>query len=69
MRTNIVLDEKLIEKGKKYTGIKTKKELVDFALRELIKRKRRKRILGWKGKLSWEGDLEEMRRSRFSDTR
>ena len=37
MRTNIVLDEKLIEKGKRYTGINTKKELVDFALRELIR--------------------------------
>jgi Arc/MetJ family transcription regulator len=69
MRTNIVLDEKLIEKGKKYTGINTKKKLVDFALRELIKRKERKRILGLKGKLCWEGDLGEMRRSRFGDTR
>jgi len=69
MRTNIVLDEKLIEKGKKYTGINTKKELVDFALRELIKRKKRKGILQLKGKLRWEGDLKEMRRSRFSDTR
>lgn len=69
MRTNIVLDEKLIEKGKKYTGINTKKELVDFALRELINRKERKRILHLKGKLRWEGDLEKMRRSRFSDTR
>ncbi len=64
MRTNIVLDEKLIEKGKKYTGISTKKELVDFALRELIKRKERKGILRLKGKLHWKGDLEEMRRSR-----
>jgi Arc/MetJ family transcription regulator len=69
MRTNIVLDEKLIEKGKKYTGINTKKDLVDFALRELIKREERKKTLALKGKLHWEGDLEEMRRSRFRDTR
>ena len=69
MRTNIVLDEKLIEKGKKYTGINTKKELVDFALRELIRREERKKILALKGKLHWKGDLEEMRRSRFRDTR
>ena len=69
MRTNIVIDDQLIKKGKKYTGIDTKKDLVDFALRELIKRKERKGILGLKGKLRWEGDLEEMRRSRFDDTR
>jgi Arc/MetJ family transcription regulator len=69
MRTKIVLNEKLIKKGKRYTGIHTKKELVDFALRELIKHKERKKILALKGKLHWEGDLEEMRRSRFRDTR
>ena len=50
MRTNIVLDAKL-EKGMKYTGIRTKKDLVDFALRELVRRKERKRILVLKGKL------------------
>jgi Arc/MetJ family transcription regulator len=67
MRTNIVIDNKLVEKGMKYTGITTKKKLVDFALRELIKRKERKKILGLKGKLRWEGNLDEMRSSRFHD--
>jgi len=67
MRTNIVLDEELIKKGIRYTGLRTKKELVNFALRELIQRKERKEILRLKGKLHWEGDLEEMRRSRFDD--
>lgn len=69
MRTNIVIDDELIEKGKKYTGINTKKELVEFALREMIKRIERKKILKLKGKLRWEGDLDEMRRSRFDDPR
>ena len=68
MRTNIFIDGKLIEKGMKYTGIKTKKGLVDFALRELIDRKERKKILGLKGRLHWEGNLNEMRDSRFHDT-
>ena len=68
-RTNIVIDDELVEKGMKYTGIRTKKDLVDFALRELIRRKERKRILGLKGKLRWEGNLDEMRSSRFDDTR
>jgi Arc/MetJ family transcription regulator len=67
MRTNIIIDDELIQKGFRYTGINTKKSLVDFALRELIKRKERKRILELKGKLHWEGDLEEMRSSRFND--
>jgi len=69
MRTNIVLDAKLVEKGMKYTGIRTKKDLVDFALRELVRRKERKRILSLKGKLRWEGNLDEMRSPRFDDTR
>ena len=69
MRTNIVLDDKLVEKGMNYTGIQTKRELVDFALRELIRRKERKKILRLKGKLRWEGNLDEMRSSRFDDTR
>ena len=69
MRTNIVIDDKLIENGMKYTGINKKKQLVDFALRELINRKERKRILSLKGKLRWEGNLDEMRRSRSNDSR
>ncbi len=68
MRTNIFIDDNLIEKGMKYTGIKTKKGLVDFALRELIDRKERKKILDLKGKLHWEGNLNEMRDNRFHDT-
>jgi Arc/MetJ family transcription regulator len=67
MRTNIVIDEELMEKGIRYTGLKTKKGVVNQALRELIQRKERKEILRLKGKLHWEGDLEEMRRSRFDD--
>jgi Arc/MetJ family transcription regulator len=68
MRTNIIIDDKLIEQGMKYTGIKTKTKLVDFALRELLRRKKRKEILKLKGKLHWEGNLDEMRSVRFDDT-
>jgi Arc/MetJ family transcription regulator len=67
MRTNIVIDEELMKKGIRYTGLRTKKELVNYALQELIQRKERKEILRLKGKLHWEGDLEELRRSRFDD--
>ncbi len=64
VRTNIVLDSKLIEAGLKATGLKTRRELVDFALRELLRHKQQKKILSLKGKVTWEGNLEEMRTGR-----
>ena len=67
MRTNIVIDDRLVKKGMKYTGITTKKNLVDHALRELVKRKERKGLLTLKGKLEWEGDLKQIRKRRFHD--
>jgi Arc/MetJ family transcription regulator len=67
MRTNVVIDEKIIEKAKKYTGLRTKKEVINYALEELIKRKERKEILKLAGKLHWEGDLNEMREGRFGN--
>ncbi len=67
MRTNVVIDEKIIKKAKKYTGLKTKKDVINYALRELIKRKERKEILKLAGKLQWEGNLDEMREGRFGN--
>jgi len=64
-RTNIVLDEKLVGKGMRLTGIDTQKALIDYALRELVRRKEQKSILKLKGKISWEGDLHKLRSNRF----
>ena len=66
-RTNIVLDDSLVTSCIKATGIKTKKALVDFALRELLRHKRQKKILELKGSVSWDGDLKTWRRGRFSE--
>ena len=63
-RTNIVLDEDLVEAGLNATGLKTRKELVDFALRDLLRRESQKKILELKGTIRWEGDLSEMRKGR-----
>lgn len=63
-RTNIVLDDKLIEQCQKATGITTKRALIDHALQELLRHSRQKKILELKGNVSWSGDLEEMRRKR-----
>ena len=65
MRTNIVLDDNLIKKGFKLTKAKTKKELVNLALEELIKRKQRKQILKLEGKVKWQGNLKKLRKGRF----
>ena len=67
MRTNVVIDDRLIRKAINYTGLKTKKEVINYALKELVKRKRRKEILKVAGKLRWEGNLDEMREARFGN--
>ncbi len=64
MRTNIVLDDALVEMGMAITGIKTKKDLVNYALQSLINRKKMYEILSFKGKLKWEGSIEEIRSNR-----
>ena len=64
VRTNIVLDSKLVAAGLKATGLKTRRELVDFALRELLRHKQQQKLLSLKGKVDWGGDLEEMRSGR-----
>jgi Arc/MetJ family transcription regulator len=63
-RTNIVLDENLIESGKKATGLKTSKAVVDFALKELIRRSNQKRILKLFGSVEWTGNLGRLRSAR-----
>ena len=63
-RTNIVLDEGLVAKGKRLTGIRTTRRLVDHALRELVRRGKQRELLKLRGKIDWEGDLSEMRRGR-----
>lgn len=63
-RTNIVLDEKLVEIGKKATGLKSSKAVVDFALRELIRHSNQKRILELFGTVEWVGNLRQMRSMR-----
>ena len=61
MRTNIVLDDKLVQRAQKLTGIKTKREVVHEALRTLILLKEQAEVRNLRGKLKWEGDLGEQR--------
>ena len=63
-RTNVVLDDELIERCQKATGIKTRRALIDHALLELLRREDQKRILELKGTVQWEGDLKAWRKGR-----
>jgi Arc/MetJ family transcription regulator len=64
-RTNIILDDALVEQCQRATGIKTRRALVDFALKELLRLERQKRLLKLKGRVTWEGDLDAWRRGRM----
>jgi Arc/MetJ family transcription regulator len=67
MRTNIVLDETLIERAQKLTGIKTKRAVVQEALRTLILLREQTEVRLFRGKLKWEGNLDEMRQARVAE--
>lgn len=64
MRTNIVIDDNLMRETLRATGLKTKREAVDRALRTLLRLRRQAGIRGLRGKLDWKGDLGAMRRDR-----
>jgi Arc/MetJ family transcription regulator len=64
MRTNIEIDDELMSEAQHLTGIRTKREAVDLALRELVARHRRLGILDLRGRVHWEGDLSVSRRGR-----
>lgn len=65
MRTNIVLDDDLMQEAAQYSGTKTKKALVEEALKLYIQIRRQDGLRALRGKLHWEGNLDELRRGRF----
>ena len=62
MRTNIVIDDQLMDDALKASGLHTKREAVEEGLKALIKLKPQADIRKLRGQLKWEGDLDEMRR-------
>jgi Arc/MetJ family transcription regulator len=65
MRTNIELDDELMAKAMAATGAKTKRAVVDEALKMLVSvHDAGNSVLKLRGKVKWEGDLAEMRRGR-----
>lgn len=61
MRTNIVIDDKLMKDALRATGLKTKREAVELGLRTLLRLRQQDEIRGLRGKLNWQGDLDAMR--------
>ena len=61
MRTNIDIDDKLLSDAMKATGASTKREVVELGLASLVMLKRQEKIKKYRGKLKWDGDLNQMR--------
>lgn len=61
MRTNIAINEELLSEAMKLSSIKTKKEVVDVALKNYVAYLKRQNMKSLFGKVNWEGDLKKMR--------
>lgn len=61
MRTNIVIDDDLMNEALRATGAKTKREAVELGLKTLLDLRRQEQARELRGKIAWEGNLDEMR--------
>ena len=61
MRTNVVVDDSLMSKAMSVTGLKTKKAIIEEALKLILRINKQKSIKKLRGKLKWSGDLNKMR--------
>ena len=61
MRTNVIIDDQLMESALKASGMKTKKDAIEEGLKLLVKMKGQERIKEFRGKLKWTGNLDDMR--------
>ena len=62
MWINIELDEDLVAEAQRVTGLRTNRDLIDHALRELVRRRQQRRLLELRGRVKWEGNLSKIRR-------
>jgi Arc/MetJ family transcription regulator len=67
MRTNIEIDDALMSKAMAASHETTKRAVVEAGLRLLVHMQEQTEIRKWRGKIAWEGDLEESRQDRYSD--
>lgn len=62
MRTNIEIDDRLMADALAATGLKTKREVVELGLQKLVQLKRQEGLRRLRGKIDWQGSLDEMRK-------
>lgn len=67
MRTNVEIDDALIDRVMDATGLPTKRAAVDAGLRALLRLEEQKEILSLAGRVRWEGDLDALREGRLAD--
>jgi Arc/MetJ family transcription regulator len=65
MRTNIVLDDGLVAEAMRLSGIGTKREVIDAALRTFVRLQHQRAVLALEGEIDWRGDLASSRTARF----
>jgi Arc/MetJ family transcription regulator len=66
MRTNVIIDDELMAQAMKHTGLKSKRIVIEEALRTLIRLKSQEQVRSLRGMLHWEGNLGEMRQERLA---
>ena len=64
MRMNIVIDDKLMAAALRATGLSTKREVVELGLKTVLRLRQQAEIKKLRGKITWEGDLDAMRRDK-----
>ncbi len=62
MRTNVVIDDHLMSRALRLSGCRTKRSAIESGLRLLVQVNSQKKLRSLRGKITWEGDLEEMRK-------
>jgi Arc/MetJ family transcription regulator len=67
MRTNIEIDDRLMKEAMRSSGRRTKRATVEAALRLLVQVRRQAGIRRLRGKIQWEGDLNESRLGRNTE--
>lgn len=61
MRTNVVINDALMESALKVSGLRTKKDAIEEGLKLLVQMQSQKEIRNFRGKLKWSGNLDELR--------
>lgn len=61
MRTNVVIDDELMEEALLLSGFRTKKAAIEAGLKLLIKLSRQEQVRNFRGKMKWSGNLDKMR--------